>query len=155
FEYIYFHSHKGTLNGRKVSDWRYRLGQQLAVESPVAADVLTAVPKSGVFVAAGYANVSRVPVRQAITCDDNSCRTFTERSAISDGEVARKYTIDSSRVKGKSVVVVDDSVVRGETLGYLAGALRSAGAIEVHARIGSPPFRHPCYFGIDIPDQDD
>jgi len=95
FEYIYFHSSGGTLHGDLVSNWRYRLGIQLALEAPVRADIVTAVPKSGRYVASGYADGSGRELQPAVLCDEDSFRTFIERSTVRHQEVVRKYTIDS------------------------------------------------------------
>lgn len=155
FEHIYFHAADGQLDGGSVRALRHRLGRRLAHECPAQGDVVVPVPKSGDAFAQGYACELGLPLEPAISLSADAARTFIQDAATRAAAIRRKYLVTPSAVEARSVIVVDDSVVRGATLKYLAQQLRSAGAREVHACIGSPQFAHPCFFGIDVPDRKD
>ncbi|WP_195176207.1 amidophosphoribosyltransferase [Mesorhizobium sp. INR15] len=153
FESIYFHTAGGLLRGSPVAALRHRLGQLLAREHPVDGDLVVPVPKSGIDFAQGFAEqLHRVP-EHAISLTADAARTFIQEAASRADAIRRKYVLNTSAIAGRSVIIVDDSLVRGATMKHLASALRHAGASQVHARIGSPRFTHPCFFGIDVPDR--
>ncbi|MDK2913679.1 MAG: amidophosphoribosyltransferase [Thermococcaceae archaeon] len=152
FEYIYFARPDSTLDGVNVYRARVRMGRELARESPADADVVIAVPDSGRAAALGFSMESGIPYSEGLIKNRYIGRTF-----ITPGQFYRelKVKLKLSPVKGvirdKRVVLVDDSIVRGTTMRRIVSLLRKAGAKEVHVRIASPPIRHPCYMGIDIP----
>ena len=131
---------------------RKNLGRQLAREHPVDADIVISVPDSGNSAALGYANESGIPFEIGLTRNHYVGRTFIQPTQkIRDFSVKVKLNPITSVLKGKRVIVVDDSIVRGTTSRARVSALKKAGAKEVHMRISSPPITHPCYFGIDTP----
>jgi len=155
FEYVYFHSGNGELDGKSVFSWRRRLGRQLAREAPCAsADIVVSVPRSANPTAEGFAAEAGLEKSDAIECVPGVQRTFIERDASRLRTMENKYRFLRPMIERKSVVVVDDSIVRGDTIRYIARQLRLNGATAVHARIGCPPFLFPCHFGIDVPDQE-
>src|SRR6266702_148533 len=137
FEYIYFSDATSQLNGRYVYTVREALGRELAREHPIDADLVIPVPDSSIPAALGYATESGIPYGQAIIKNRYSDRTFIK---------------PNQRMR---LVVVDDSIVRGNTMKRLVAALRHQGVKEIHLRSSSPPLRHPCYFGIDIPQEEE
>lgn len=153
FEYVYFARPDSLLYGERVHDMRKTLGRQLAKEQPApTAEVVIPVPDSGVPAAIGYAEASGVPFDMGIIRSHYIGRTFIEpEQEIRHLGVKLKLSPVKSCVEGKSVVVVDDSLVRGTTSKKLIGNLREAGAREVHVRISAPPTAHPCFYGIDTP----
>jgi len=152
FEYIYFSRPDSNLYGRNVYKVRKELGRQLARESPVAADLVTPVPDSGVPAAIGYAEQSRLPLEFGLIRNHYVGRTFIEpQQSIRHFGVKIKLNAQREVLEGKRVVVVDDSIVRGTTSRKIIRMLRDAGAKEVHVRISSPPTTGPCYYGIDTP----
>lgn len=153
FESIYFHAPDGRMSGRSVGEVRRRLGQLLAGECPAGGDVVVPVPNSGTEFARGFADAAGMPLANAVSVAEDSARTFIEDAANRAMAIKRKYLLDSADIDGRTVVLVDDSLVRGATMKHLAAAMRAAGARAVHARIGSPRFTHPCFFGIDVPDR--
>lgn len=153
FEHIYFHAADGRLDGRPVYWLRYLLGRQLAQEAPTLDAAVVSVPKSADAFAHGFADTLGLPLEPAISVRPEAARTFIAAESSRADTIRRKYVVHGDIVAGKSLVLVDDSLVRGSTLAYLVKELRAAGAAQVHARIGSPPFRHPCYFGVDVPDR--
>ena len=155
FESIYFHAAEGALQGRSVAAVRHRLGRRLARESPADGEVVIPVPKSGMDFALGFSEELGIPLEHGIVLRADASRTFIEGVANRANAIDRKYALQREAFEGRSVIVVDDSLVRGATMQHLAGALRMAGAREVHARIGSPKFTNPCFFGIDVPDSKD
>lgn len=153
FEYIYFARLDSVIDGVSVYDARIRGGMALAKRYPVKADVVTGVPDSGLAAAAGYAKQSGIPFELAFSKNNYVGRTFikpTQEERMS--AVHMKLRVIESVVKGKSVVLIDDSIVRGTTIANLIEMMRKAGAKEVHVRISSPPFLYPCYYGTDVPD---
>jgi amidophosphoribosyltransferase len=130
------------------------MGAELARETPVKADVVIAVPDSGVAAAIGYAEASRIPFEMGLVRNHYVGRTFIEpQQSIRDFGVKIKLNPNPAVLKDKSIVVVDDSIVRGTTSRKLVAMLRQAGAKEIHMRISSPPTTDPCYYGIDTPDK--
>ena len=152
FEYIYFARLDSRIDGISVYDARICAGKALAEAHPVEADMVSGVPESGLTAAMGYAEHSGIPFGYAFYKNSYVGRTFIRptREARSSG-VRMKLGVLDSAVKGKRIVLVDDSIVRGTTMANLIRMLKDAGAKEVHIRISSPPFRHPCYFGTDVP----
>ena len=130
------------------------MGAELAREVPTQADLVTAVPDSGVAAAIGYAEASKIPYEMGLVRNHYVGRTFIEpKQSIRDFGVKIKLNPNSDVLAGKSVIVVDDSIVRGTTSKKLVAMLRQAGAREIHMRISSPPTTNPCYYGIDTPDK--
>ncbi len=152
FEYVYFARPDSIIDGIGVLEARHKMGEVLARESGVAADVVIGVPDSGLGAAMGYSKASGIPYAMGIVKNKYIGRTFIapsqeEREAM----VFVKLNALKSDVAGKRVVIIDDSIVRGTTSRRLIQILRKAGAREVHFRISSPPVKFPCYFGIDTP----
>ncbi|RIL04433.1 MAG: amidophosphoribosyltransferase, partial [Proteobacteria bacterium] len=156
FEYVYFARPDSNIFGRNVYLVRKRLGQELAKEHPVKADIVVPVPDSGVTAAIGYSEASGIPLELGLIRNHYIGRTFIEpKQAIRDFGVKIKHNANPAILKGKSVVVVDDSIVRGTTSQKLVKMLRQAGARELHMRISSPPTIDPCFYGIDTPKKDE
>jgi amidophosphoribosyltransferase len=152
FEFIYFARPDSEINGDVVHEVRKNLGRQLAREFPVTADVVTPVPDSGNAAAMGFAQESCIPFDQCFVRNHYIGRTFIQPSQDQRAlSVTLKLSIVKEAVKGKRVVVVDDSIVRGTTVKSRIKLLREAGAREVHMRASCPPIRHPCFYGIDFP----
>jgi amidophosphoribosyltransferase len=152
FEHVYFARPDSRAFGRGVGEIRVRLGRQLAVEHPVDADLVIAVPDSSNGAAVGFARESGIPLDHGLIRNHYVGRTFISPSqTLRNLGVRLKYNVVRGIVEGKRVVVVDDSVVRGTTSRNLMRLIREAGATEVHFRISSPPVAHPCYYGIDMP----
>ncbi|MHB1711067.1 MAG: amidophosphoribosyltransferase [Acidimicrobiales bacterium] len=153
-EFVYFARPDTILCGNEVHGARRRMGQLLAAQKPVPADLVMGVPDSGVPAAEGYAFRSGIPYGQGLVKNRYIGRTFIAptQSERADG-VRRKFNPLRENIVGKRLIVVDDSIVRGTTLRALVIMLREAGAAEVHLRISSPPFRWPCFYGIDTPDR--
>ena len=156
FEFVYFARPDTYLMGHQVHTSRRRMGELLAGQSPVAADIVMGVPDSGVPAAEGYAKASGIPFGYGLVKNRYIGRTFiaptqNQRAA----GVRRKLNPLRENIAGQRLIVVDDSIVRGTTTRALVGMLRDAGAAEVHLRISSPPFMWPCYYGIDTPTRDD
>jgi amidophosphoribosyltransferase len=152
FEFVYFARPDTKLFGKEIHAARHRMGQQLAEESFVDADIVLGVPDSGVPAAEGFAASSGIPFGQGLVKNRYIGRTFiapTHEARIN--AVRRKLNPLRESVEGKRLVVVDDSVVRGTTTGQIVRMLKEAGALEVHLRISSPPFAWPCFYGIDTP----
>ncbi|MFZ0173665.1 MAG: amidophosphoribosyltransferase [Acidimicrobiales bacterium] len=152
FEFVYFARPDTRLEDREVYATRRRMGELLAAQAPVGADLVIGVPDSGITAAEGYALASGVPYGQGLIKNRYIGRTFiapTPEARISG--VRRKLNPLRSSIAGKRLVVVDDSIVRGTTTREIVKMLRDAGASEVHLRISSPPFAWPCYYGIDTP----
>ncbi len=153
FEYIYFARLDSIIDGIGVYDARLAGGRALARRYFANADVVTGVPESGLTAAMGYAEESGIPFRLAFSKNSYVGRTFIKPTQEERASAVRmKLSVIEGVVKGKSVVLIDDSIVRGTTIKNLIGMLRNAGATAVHVRISSPPFLHPCYYGTDIPD---
>ncbi len=156
FEYIYFARPDSLVEGSNVYEVRKRIGAELARESHVPADVVVPVPDSGVPAAIGYAEQSQTPFELGIIRNHYVGRTFIEPTdRIRHLGVKLKHNANAAYLKGKRVVLVDDSIVRGTTSLKIVEMVRNAGAREVHMRISSPPTTHPCFYGIDTPDRED
>jgi amidophosphoribosyltransferase len=154
FEYIYFARPDSFIFGANVHSVRKQFGRQLALEAPVKADVVIPVPDSGVVAALGYAEQSGVPFDKGIIRNHYVGRTFIEPAqSIRHFGVKIKLNPVREVIAGKSVVVVDDSIVRGTTSRKIIKMIRDAGAREIHVRISSPPTTHSCFYGIDTPDR--
>ncbi|NJE11178.1 amidophosphoribosyltransferase [Thermococcus sp. MAR1] len=152
FEYIYFARPDSTIDGVNVYTARVRMGEELARESPANGDVVIAVPDSGRASALGFSRVSGIPYSEGLIKNRYIGRTFiTPGQFYRELKVKLKLSPVREVIKGKSVVLVDDSIVRGTTMRRIVTLLRNAGAKEVHVRIASPPIRYPCYMGVDIP----
>ena len=156
FEHVYFSRPDSIVFGKPVAESRERMGQLLAREQPVDADVVVPVPDSGVSAAIGYASESGIPYQQALIRNHYVGRTFIEPSqAIRDFGVKLKLNPVRHLLEGKRVVLVDDSIVRGTTSRKIVRMVRNAGAREVHLRISCPPTISPCYYGVDTPSQNE
>lgn len=156
FEYVYFARPDTLLAGREVHAVRRRLGAELAREAPADADVVVGVPDSATAHALGYAEASGLPYAEGLIKNRYIGRTFIEPDdALRKTGVRLKYTPLASVLAGRRVVLVDDSIVRGNTAGPLVRLLREAGAREVHLRVASPPVRHPCFMGLDMASYDE
>lgn len=154
FEFVYFARPDSKVFGKNVYQLRKSMGRQLAIEKPVVADLVTAVPDSGVAAAIGYAEAAKIPYEMGLVRNHYVGRTFIEpKQSIRDFGVKIKLNPNRDVLAGKSIVVVDDSIVRGTTSKKLVAMLRQAGAREIHLRISSPPTTNPCYYGIDTPDK--
>ncbi len=155
FEYIYFSRPDSVVHGRNVYDVRKRFGAELAKESGVKADVVVPVPDSGVPSAIGFSQASGIPYELGIIRNHYVGRTFIQPSqAIRELGVRMKHSANRAIIEGKSIVLLDDSIVRGTTSVKIVRMMREAGAREVHFRISSPPITHPDYYGIDTPNRD-
>ncbi len=156
FEFVYFARPDTYLMGHQVHTTRRRMGELLAGQSVVEADIVMGVPDSGIPAAEGFAKASGIPFGYGLVKNRYIGRTFIapdqDKRAAS---VRRKLNPLRENIEGQRLVVVDDSIVRGTTTQALVRMLRDAGAKEVHLRISSPPFMWPCYFGIDTPTRDD
>ncbi len=156
FEYVYFARPDSFVFGRNVYEVRKELGRQLARESHVPADIVIPVPDSGVPAAIGYAEEAGIPFEMGLIRNHYVGRTFIEpSSSIRHFGVKVKLNALREVLKGKRVVVVDDSIVRGTTSRKLVQMIRQAGAHEVHMRISSPPTTNPCFYGIDTPTREE
>lgn len=152
FEYVYFARPDSVVDGISVYEARKNLGRALAIEHPVEADVVIPVPDSGVPATIGYSEQSKIPFEMALVRSHYVGRTFIEpEQRIRHFGVRLKLNPVSTALRGKRVVVVDDSLIRGTTSRKIVKMLRDAGAKEVHMRISSPPTQWPCYYGIDTP----
>ena len=152
FEYVYFARPDSVIDGIAVQEARYKMGEVLAKESPVEADIVIGVPDSGLGAAQGYARASGVQYGMGIIKNKYIGRTFiapTQKER--ENMVFVKLNAIRSDLEGKRVIVIDDSIVRGTTSRRLVQILRRAGAKEVHFRVSSPPVKFPCYLGIDTP----
>ena len=154
FEYIYFARPDSIIDGASVELARQEAGKYLSIEHPVGADVVIGVPDSGIPAAIGYAKFSGIPYGVGLIKNRYIARTFIQPGQDKrERSVRLKLNALRTAVEGKRVIMVDDSIVRGTTCGRLVKLLRDAGAAEVHMRISAPPFRHPCFFGTDIPER--
>jgi amidophosphoribosyltransferase len=152
FEHVYFSRPDSIVFGRSVQASRERMGQMLTLEMPVDADVVVPIPDSGVAAALGYATASGIPFRHGLIRNHYVGRTFIEPSqAIRDFGVRLKLNPVRELLQGKSVILVDDSLVRGTTSQKIVRMVRGAGAREVHVRISCPPTISPCFYGVDTP----
>lgn len=156
FEYVYFARPDSVIDGIAVQEARYKMGEALAKESPVEADIVIGVPDSGLGAAQGYARASGVPYGMGIIKNKYIGRTFiapTQKER--ENMVFVKLNAIRSDLEGKRVIVIDDSIVRGTTSRRLVQILRRAGAKEVHFRVSSPPVKFPCHLGIDTPSKNE
>ncbi len=154
FEYIYFSRPDSIVGGRSVYEVRKNMGRQLASESECDADVVIPVPDSGVPAAIGYAQASGIPYELGIIRNHYVGRTFIEPTQqIRALGVKLKHSANRMAIEGKSIILVDDSIVRGTTSVKIVQMMYDAGAREVHMRVASPPITHPDFYGIDTPDQ--
>ena len=156
FEFVYFSRPDSVWDGLSVHGVRQRLGEELAREASVAADVVVPVPDSSIPAAVGYARQSGIPYNDGLIKNRYIGRTFIEPTPVMRKRgVAMKFNALTENLAGKRVVLIDDSLVRGTTAGPLVQLLRDAGATEVHLRITCPPIRHACHFGVDMGHDDD
>ena len=154
FEFIYFARPDSVVEGSSVHSARQRAGAFLALEHPVQADVVIGVPDSGLDAALGYARQSGIPYGVGFIKNRYIGRTFIQSTQKQrENSVHIKLNAVSETVRGKRVIMIDDSIVRGTTSARIVRLLREAGAAEVHMRVSAPPFLHPCYFGTDIDDK--
>ena len=155
FEYIYFARPDSVLEGRGVYHARKAIGAELAKESGANADLVVPVPDSGVPAALGYAEAANIPFELGIIRNHYIGRTFIQPTQQGRNDsVKMKHNANPATVRGKRVVLVDDSIVRGTTSRKIVAMMRAAGAAEVHMRIASPPTKNPCFYGVDTPDKD-
>jgi amidophosphoribosyltransferase len=151
FEHVYFSRPDSFWDGMSVHAVRQRLGKELAREASVVADLVIAVPDSGVPAAIGYSRASGIEFNDGFIKNRYIGRTFIEPTpSLRRQGVALKFNVLGENLRGKRIVVIDDSIVRGTTAGPLVKMLRDAGAAEVHVRITCPPIRHPCFMGVDM-----
>ena len=151
FEYVYLARPDATISGRSVHEARVEMGRELARQFPVEADLVMPVPESGTPAAAGYAEESGIPFGQGFVKNAYVGRTFIQPSqTLRQLGIRLKLNALEHMIRGKKIVVVDDSIVRGNTQRAQVRMLREAGALEVHVRISSPPVRWPCFYGIDF-----
>ncbi|HXI88152.1 MAG TPA: amidophosphoribosyltransferase [Parvularculaceae bacterium] len=152
FELIYFAKPSSVVDGMNVYQIRKRLGEQLAREAPCKADIVSPIPDSGVPAAIGYAQTAGLPYEMALIRSHFVGRTFIEpQQKIREAGVARKHAPNAALIKGKRVVLIDDSIVRGTTSRKITTMMRNAGAKEVHMRVACPPIIHPDFYGINTP----
>ncbi|WP_323037175.1 amidophosphoribosyltransferase [Pararhodobacter sp.] len=154
FEHVYFSRPDSILGGRSVYETRRQIGVELAREAPVEADLVCPVPDSGTPAAIGFSQESGIPYAMGIVRNQYMGRTFIEPSEqIRNMGVRLKLNVNRALVKGKRIVLVDDSVVRGTTSLKIKEMILEAGAAEVHFRIASPPTQWPCFYGVDTPER--
>jgi amidophosphoribosyltransferase len=155
FEMIYFARPDSVMHNESLHSYRMRIGRRLAQESPVEADLVIAVPDSGVPAAIGFSQGSGIPYGEGLIKNRYVGRTFIQPTqAMRESGIKMKLNPLKDVLVGKRIVIVDDSIVRGTTSRKIVKALRDAGATEVHMRISSPPVTHPCFYGIDTDTQD-
>jgi len=156
FEHVYFSRPDSTIFGRSVNESRHKMGKRLAIEQPCEADLVVPVPDSGVAASIGFATQSGINFRQAIIRNHYVGRTFIEPSqSIRSFGVRLKLNPIKDLIRGRRIVLVDDSIVRGTTSKKIVQMVREAGATEVHMRISCPPTAHSCYYGVDTPHRQD
>ena len=152
FEHVYFARPDSYVFGQSVNEVRTEFGRRLALEQPALVDVVVPIPDSGVCAATGFAEASGLPLKMGLIRNHYVGRTFIMPTAGQRSEGAdMKLAVVPGVVRGKSIIVIDDSLIRGTTSRRRVHSLREAGAKEIHLRISCPPTRHPCYFGIDFP----
>ena len=156
FEYIYFSRPDSELGGKSIYDCRKKFGIELAKESKTQADIVTAVPDSGMPAAIGFAAQSKIPFELGLIRNHYVGRTFIEPAQqVRQFGVRLKHNANHSCIKGKKIILIDDSIVRGTTCLKIVQMLNNAGAKEIHMKIGSPPIIHPDCYGVDTPKQDE
>ena len=154
FEYVYLARPDSIFNKQLVHQVRQRSGEILAHESPVGADMVVAVPDSGTSAAIGYSKASGIPYGEVLIKNRYIGRTFIQpEQHIREMGVKLKFNPLREIVKGKRIIIVDDSIVRGTTMKKIVKMLKNCGAKKIHIRVCSPPVTDPCYFGIDTPDK--
>ncbi|MHB0897002.1 MAG: amidophosphoribosyltransferase, partial [Spirochaetales bacterium] len=154
FEFIYFSRPDSVWNGLSVHEVRRRFGAELALCSPAEADLVIPVPDSSISAAIGYSGASGIPYGEAFVKNRYIGRTFIEPTTfLRKRGVSLKFNVLHDSVKDKRIVVIDDSIVRGNTIRPLVALLRNAGAKEVHVRVASPPVRYSCMMGVDMGDR--
>ena len=154
FEFVYFARPDSTLLGQTIHKTRQRMGRRLADQAPVDADITVPVPESGIPAAQGFSEVSGIPYVDGLVKNRYVGRTFIQPAqAMRERGVRMKLNAMRGMIEGKRVVLVDDSIVRGSTTRQLVAMVREAGATEVHLRISSPPYRWPCFYGMDTGDR--
>jgi len=155
FEYVYFARPDSTVFGQSVYETRKNMGKELAKINPIEADVVIPVPDGGVPSAIGYAQESGIPYEMGIMRNHYIGRTFIEPTQkMRDLKVKMKLSPMTNIIKGKRVIVIDDSIVRGTTSRRIIRMLKEAGATEVHMRVSSPPTTDPCFYGVDTPSKE-
>ncbi|MDA0965333.1 MAG: amidophosphoribosyltransferase [Proteobacteria bacterium] len=155
FEYVYFSRPDSVVEGRNVYNVRKNIGRELAKESSVKADLVVPVPDSGVPAAIGYAEEAGLPFELGIIRNHYIGRTFIEPTdQVRNLGVKLKHNANSEVLKGKEVILIDDSIVRGTTSKKIVAMVREAGATKIHMRIASPPTIGPCYYGVDTPEKE-
>jgi amidophosphoribosyltransferase len=155
FEYIYFARPDSVIDGKSVHLARKKAGECLALDYPVDADIVVGVPDSGIDAAIGYAETSGIPYEIGFIKNKYIARTFiAPNQKMRENNVKIKLNPIPDAVRGKRVVLIDDSIVRGTTSARIVRLMREAGAKEIHMRISSPPFMNPCYYGTDIDSRD-
>ncbi|HXG77177.1 MAG TPA: amidophosphoribosyltransferase, partial [Gaiellaceae bacterium] len=155
FEHVYFARPDSRVAGVEVHGARVRMGERLAQEAPVEADLVIGIPDSGTPAAIGYSKASGIPFNEALIKNRYVARTFIQPDQAMREQGIRLKFNPLDEVDGKRIVVVDDSIVRGNTMRQLVQMLAGAGAAEVHVRISSPPVVSPCFYGIDMADEDE
>lgn len=151
FEFVYFARPDSTIDGASVLQARIEAGRRLAIEHPVDADLVIGAPDGGLNAALGYSRQSGIPYGQGLLKNRYVGRTFIQpEQGQRESGVRIKFNAMKAEIAGKRVVMVDDSIVRGTTTRRIVQMLKDAGAREVHMRVSSPPYKYPCYFGIDI-----
>jgi amidophosphoribosyltransferase len=154
FEHVYFARPDSTLTGSEVHGVRVRMGERLAAEAPVAADLVLPIPDSGTPAAVGFSRASGIPYSEGLIKNRYVGRTFIQpEQGMREQGIKMKFN-PLAEVSGKRLVIVDDSIVRGSTMQQLVTMLVDAGAAEVHVRISSPPIVSPCFYGIDMADEE-
>ena len=154
FEYVYFSRPDSNIAGRNVHKVRVEMGRELARENPIDADIVVPIPDSGNCAALGYALESGIPFEMAFERNHYVGRSFLQPSQlIRDFNVRVKLNLITDLVKGKRVIIVDDSIVRGTTCKKRVNSIKEAGAREVHVLVSCPPHKNPCVYGIDFPDR--
>ena len=154
FEHVYFSRPDSVVDGRSVYESRKQIGAELSREAPVVADYVVPVPDSGVPAAIGFSQESGIPFELGIIRSHYVGRTFIQpNDGIRHLGVKLKHNANSALIRGKRIVLVDDSIVRGTTSVKIVQMMRDAGAAEVHMRIASPPTRHSCFYGVDTPER--
>lgn len=151
FEFVYFSHPDSFLDGRRIERTRYQLGQMLAIEAPAVSDLVVPVPRTSVAAALGFADVAGTIYAEGLAVESKS-RAFIQPSVDPRRQILHmKFMPNLKIVKGKRITLVDDSLVRGDTIKIVAEILRLAEVQEIHVRVASPPVCHPCYMGIDLP----
>lgn len=154
FEYIYFARSDSSINGKNVHLARMRAGEFLAKHYPAEADVVVGVPDSGIDVAIGYAQISKIPYAVGFIKNRYIARTFISPQEEREEKLRLKLNPVIPNIRGKRIVLIDDSIVRGNTTKRIVKLLRDVGVKEIHMRVSSPPFMHSCFYGTDVDSQE-